>query len=170
MFEDVMKCIKGRRSIRQFDSKEVEEDKIQACLEAARWAPSASNRQPWHFLIVRDKKTREKIAKMHPHAKFVKSSPVVFIPIGDPVRHPKYFHADTAVAIQNFLLAAYAHGLGTCWAGVIDNPFEKDMKELLNIPEELRIIAVVAVGYPAQNPTKERRPMEELVSFEKYGQ
>jgi len=171
VLEEVIRCIKGRRSIRKFDqTRDVEEEKIQTCLEAARWAPSASNMQPWHFLIVRDKVTREKLAELHPYGKFMAVSPVVFVPLGDPNRHQKYFHSDTAVAIQNFLLTAYAQGLGTCWAGVIDAPFEKEMKNLLGIPEDLRIICTVAVGYPAESPTKDRRPFEELVSFEKYGQ
>lgn len=170
MLDEVMQCIKGRRSIRKFDAtREVEEEKIQTCLEAARWAPSASNKQPWHFLIVRDKATREKLAELHPYGRFMAESPVVLVPLGDPNQHPKYFHSDTAVAIQNFLLAAYAQGLGTCWAGVIGASFEKEMKTLLGIPDDLRVICTVAVGYPAQSPTKDRHPLEELVSYEKYG-
>jgi nitroreductase len=169
MFEEVMKCIKERRSIRKFDTtRDVEEEKIQACLEAARWAPSASNKQPWHFVIVRDAATRKKLAELHPYGRFMADSPVVFLPLGDPKRHAKYWHADTAIAIQNFLLAAHAQGLGTCWAGVVGADFEKEMKELLAIPNELRIICTVAVGYPAEHPTKDRRPLSEMVSYEKY--
>ena len=169
MLEEVMQCIKGRRSIRKFDrTRDVEEEKIQICLEAARWAPSANNRQPWYFLIVRNKAMREKLAELHPAGKFMADSPVVFVPIGDPTRNPRRFHTDTPVAIQNFLLAAYAQGLGTCWAGVFENPYEGDMKAVLGIPEELRIICTVAVGYPAESPTKDRRPLEELVSYETY--
>ena len=171
MLEDVMRCIKDRRSIRKFDHAcDVEEEKIQICLEAARWAPSASNMQPWHFLIVRDKATRAQLAELHPYGKFMADSPVVFVPLGDPERHTKYWHSDTAVAIQNFLLAAHAQGLGTCWAGVVGASFEKDMKKVLSIPENLRIIATVAVGYPTERPTKERQSLEDLVSYEKYGQ
>ena len=79
MLEEVMQCIKGRRSVRKFDhSRDVEEKKIQTCLEAARWAPSANNRQPWHFLIIRNKEMREKLADLHPAGNFMTNSPVVF--------------------------------------------------------------------------------------------
>ncbi|MFQ5818415.1 MAG: nitroreductase family protein [Candidatus Heimdallarchaeota archaeon] len=170
MIEEVMRCIKERRSIRKFDrARNVEEEKIQSCLEAARWAPSASNMQPWYFLIVRNKTTREKLTELHPYGKFMVDSPVVFVPLGDPGRHHKYWHSDTAVAIQNFLLAAHAQGLGTCWAGVTGSHFEKEMKEVLGIPDDLQIIAVVAVGYPTESPSKDRRPLVEIVSYEKYG-
>ena len=169
MLKSIMQCIKERRSIRRFDStRDVEEEKIQKCLEAARWAPSASNKQPWQFIIIRDKDIREKLAELHPYGRFMVESPVVFVPLGDPNRHPKYFHSDTAVAIQNFLLAAYAQGLGTCWAGVIASSFEPPMKELLGVPKDLQIICTVAVGYPAQNPTSNRRLLEEIVHYEKY--
>lgn len=126
--------------------------------------------QPWHFLIVRDEATRKKLTKLHPYGKFMVDSPVVFIPLGDPGRHHKYWHSDTAIAIQNFLLAAYAQGIGTCWAGVIGSSFENKMKKLLGIPEDLRIIATVAVGYPLESPMKDRRPLAEIVSYEKYKQ
>jgi nitroreductase len=170
MLEEVIQCIKGRRSVRKFDrSRDVEEEKIQTCLEAARWAPSANNRQPWHFLIIRNQETREKLAGLHPAGKFMADSPVVFVAIGDPTQNPRRYHTDTPVAIQNFLLAAYAQGLGTCWAGVFENPYEDDMKAVLGIPEELRIICTVAVGYPTESPIKDRRPLSELVSYEKYG-
>ncbi len=169
MLKSIMQCIKERRSIRRFDStRDVEEEKIRICLEAARWAPSASNKQPWQFLIVRDKATREKLAEIHPYARFNAESPVVFVPLGDPNRHAKYYHSDTALAIQNFMLAAHAQGLGTCWAGVIASEIEPKMKELLNVPENLRIICTISVGYPAQTPSKNRRPMEELVHYETY--
>jgi nitroreductase len=167
---DVLEAIRTRRSIRKYDqTKDVEDEKLLKCLEAARWAPSAGNRQPWHFIVVRSKETRERLAKLHPHGVFMAQSPVVLVVLGDPERSPKYFKCDPPIATQNFLLAAHAQGLGTCWMGVIDSPFEGEMKQLLNVPESLRIICTVSIGYPAEKPEKTRLPLEELVSYEKYG-
>jgi len=167
---DVLEAIRTRRSIRKYDqTRDVETEKLLACLEAARWAPSASNRQPWHFIVVRNKEMREALAKLHPYGKFMAQSPVVLVVLGDPQKHPKYFKCDPPIATQNFLLAAHAQGLGTCWMGVIDAPFEGEMKRLLSVPESLRIICTVSIGYPAEKPEKTRQPLEELVSYERYG-
>lgn len=166
----MLEAIRTRRSIRKYDqSRDVETEKLAKCLEAARWAPSASNRQPWHFTVVRNKEKREALARLHPHGKFMAESPVVLVVLGDPQKHTKYFRSDPAIATQNFLLAAHAQGLGTCWMGVIDAPFEEEMKQLLGVPESLRIICTVSVGYPAEKPEKARQPLEELVSYESYG-
>jgi len=167
---DVLEAIRTRRSIRKYDrARDVENEKLLTCLEAARWAPSASNKQPWHFIVVRNKEKREELAKLHPYGKFMAESPVVVVVLGDPQKHQKYFKCDPPIATQNFLLAAHAQGLGACWMGVIDSTFEDQMKKLLNVPENLRIVCTVSVGYPAEAPQKTRQSLEELVSYEGYG-
>ncbi|MHA1738548.1 MAG: nitroreductase family protein, partial [Candidatus Heimdallarchaeota archaeon] len=87
---ETLELLKTRRSIRKYRSTPVEKEKIEKCLEAARWAPSASNKQPWEFLIVTDYNMRMKLADLHPYAKFVAQSPVVFIPLTNPEIHAKY--------------------------------------------------------------------------------
>jgi len=167
---DVLEAIRTRRSIRKYDrTRDVEPEKLLTCLEAARWAPSASNKQPWHFIIVRNKEKREELAKLHPYGKFMAESPVVVVVLGDPQKHQKYFKCDPPIATQNFLLAAHAQGLGTCWMGVIDAPFEDQIKRLLNVPENLKIICTVSVGYPTEKPEKTRQPLEDMVSYETFG-
>jgi len=166
----VLEAIRTRRSIRKYDrNRDVEPEKLLACLEAARWAPSASNKQPWHFIVVRSKEKREELARLHPHGKFMAESPVVLVVLGDPQKHEKYFKCDPPIATQNFLLAAHAQGLGTCWMGVVDSPTEEPMRQLLGVPGSLRIICTVSVGYPAEKPEKTRQPLEELVSYESFG-
>ena len=86
---DVLNLLKTRRSIRKYKNKPVEEEKIEKCLEAARWAPSASNRQPWEFIVVKDENTKRKLSTIHPYGKFIADSPVVFIPLSNPVLHTK---------------------------------------------------------------------------------
>lgn len=165
---DALELLKTRRSIRKYKSKPVEDEKIQKCLEAARWAPSASNKQPWEFLIVRDDEKRQKLGEMHPYATFVKESPVVFIPLTNPKIHEKYHQSDTALATMQFMIEAHALGLGTCWAGVIESKIEQKVKKLLKIPDHLHVLALVAVGYPDESPSKTRKSLDELVHYEKY--
>lgn len=137
-------------------------------MEAARWAPSASNKQPWEFLVVKDEEMRKKLSEIHPYAKFISESPVVFIPLTNPKAHEKYHMSDTALATLHYMIEAYSLGLGTCWAGVIDAPFEKDIKEMFGIPEHLKVLGIVATGYPDESPERTRKEMGSLVHYEKY--
>jgi len=168
---DVLEAIKTRRSIRKYDSeKEVEKEKIIKCLEAARWAPSARNTKPWEIIIINDKEKREWLAKIHPYGLFMSESPVVVVFLGDPEKHAKYYFPDTSVAIQNFLLAAHALGLGTCWMGAYEVDFEEEVKERLGIPSNLKTIGFVSMGYSNQEPNRGRKELEEMISLEKYGE
>ncbi len=165
---DTLELLKSRRSIRKYKSKPVEEEKLNKCLEAARWAPSASNKQPWEFLIVKDEVMRKKFAEIHPYAKFVAESPVVFIPLTNPEIHSKYHMSDTGLTILHFMIQAHAEGLGTCWAGVIGTSFESELKKLLNVPDNLNIMALVALGYPDQERESSRKELDELVHWDMY--
>lgn len=165
---DALNLLKTRRSIRKYKSQPVEEEKIEKCLEAARWAPSASNRQPWEFIVVKDEKTRRKLSTIHPYGKFIADSPVVFIPLSNPVLHAKYHMSDTALATLQYMLEAHSLGLGTCWAGVYEASFEQDIKEMLGVPGHLNILGLVGTGYPDEDPTRTRRELETIVHYEKY--
>ncbi len=165
---DALELLKSRRSIRKYKDQPVEEEKIKKCLEAARWAPSASNKQPWEFLIVTDEQVRKKLSEIHPYARFVAQSPLVFIPLTNPTIHQKYHMSDTALATMQYMIEAHSLGLGTCWAGVIGSAIEPEVKELLNVPEHLNVLGLVATGYSNEEPTKTRKELEELVHYEKY--
>jgi nitroreductase len=166
---DVLNLLKTRRSIRKYKSKPVEEEKIEKCLEAARWAPSASNRQPWEFIVVKDENIRRKLSTIHPHAKFITESPVVFIPLTNPVLHHIYHMSDTALATLQYMIMAHSLGLGTCWAGVFGASFEQEFKEMLGIPGYLKILGLVATGYPDENPNaRTRRKLDSIVHYERY--
>lgn len=165
----MIEAIKGRRSIRRYKPTPVEDGKIIECLEAARWAPSANNSQPWEFLVVKNLETRKKLAEIHRYGRFMAESPVVVVFIANPARSDNWYHGDVAAAVQNFLLAAYSLGLGTCWMGVLNTPFEEPIKKLLGIPDELRVLCTVSVGYPDEKPSRSRRPLEEVTHWERYG-
>jgi len=166
---DVIKAIRERRSIRKYKSTEVSEENVDVILQAGRWAPSASNKQPWHFIVIRNADLRKKLADAHAYGRFMKESPVVIVVLGDPKKHPRYHLADPHNAVQNMLLAAYAQGLSTCWMGVRDTDIEPAFRKLLSVPEDLRIICAVSVGFGDQERTSTRYPLEEIVSWERYG-
>ena len=166
---DVIEAIRDRRSIRKYKSTEVEMEKIDTILQAGRWAPSASNKQPWHFIVVRDETMRKKLAEVHNYGRFMAESPVVIVVLGDPSKHPRYHLADPHNAVQNMLLAAYYEGLSTCWMGVRETDIEPKFRELLGIPDELRVICCISVGYGDQDRNSNRFDLDEIVSWEKYG-
>lgn len=165
---DTLEAIRHRRSIRSYKSDAVEEEKIEKVLEAGRWAPSASNKQPWHFIVVKDEDTRKKLADIHSYGAFMAESPVVIVALGDPDRHPKYHLCDPHNAVMNMLLAAYDQGLGTCWMGVRDTQYEEKFRKILGIPDNLRVVCSVSMGYPDEDKTSRRRPIDEIVSYDKY--
>jgi nitroreductase len=166
---DVIKAIRERRSIRKYKSKEVSQKNIDIILQAGRWAPSSANKQPWHFIVVRDPSLREKLAYAHAHGRFMKESPAVIVVLGDPQKDRRYHLADPHNAVQNMLLAAYNLGISTCWMGVRDTDVEPAFKKILNIPDELRVICSVAVGYGDEERTSSRYPLDEIVSWETFG-
>ncbi|MFW9909441.1 MAG: nitroreductase family protein [Candidatus Thorarchaeota archaeon] len=165
---EFMDIIRYRRSIRKYIERDVEDAKIHQILEAGRWAPSASNRQPWHFIIVKDPAMRKKLAAIHPYGGFMAESPVVIVVLGDPNKSPKYHLADPHNAVQNMILAAYAQGLGSCWMGVRDTDIEPKFKALLQVPDYLRVICSISIGYHEIQVTRTREPLENLVSYELF--
>jgi nitroreductase len=166
---DVLEAIRDRRSIRKYKDTPVEEEKVKVILEAGQWAPSASNKQPWHFIVVRDEQMREKLADAHAYGRFMRESPVVIVVLSEPARHPRYYLADPHNAVQNMLLAAYSQGLSTCWMGVRDTDIEPVFRKLLSVPEDIRVICSVSVGYGDQERTSNRRSIDEIVSWESFG-
>lgn len=165
---DALELLKSRRSIRKYKDQPVEEEKVQKCLEAAQWAPSASNKQPWEFLVVTDEQVRKKLSEVHPYARFVAQSPVVFIPLTNPEVHEKYHMSDTALATLQYMIEAHSLGLGTCWAGVINSSIEPKIRKLLGIPDHLHVLGLVATGYPDEQPTTKRKEIETLIHYGKY--
>ncbi|MEM3730378.1 MAG: nitroreductase family protein [Candidatus Bathyarchaeia archaeon] len=172
---DVFEAVRRKRSIRAYAAEPVPKEKLMRVLEAARLAPSASNIQPWHFIVVTDYEKRKRLASGGMFARFVAQSPVVIVGCGDPHASPKWFMVDVAIAMENMVLTATGEGLGTCWVGSFD---ENLVKESLKIPERLRVVALLTVGYPRKSfdvfgkvlhLVRRRKPLEKIVSFEEYG-
>jgi nitroreductase len=169
---DVFEAIKIRRSVRSYLNRPVEEDKLKKILEAARLAPSASNRQEWRFVVVKDKSTRQELSKAAKNQKFVQEAPVVIACCALTNNHimtcgQLCYPIDVAIAIDHMTLAAVELGLGTCWVGAF---FEDQVKKILNIPQEIRVVELLALGYPKENLNldKERLVLSEIVFREEW--
>jgi len=168
---DVLAAIKARRSIRSYGAREVEEEKLNRVLEAGRLAPSASNRQDWKFIVVRDQETRKRLVEAAGGQKFLGTAPVVLVVCGtDPDKvmlcgQPAYA-IDASIALSFMILEACELGLGTCWLGHFD---EKQVKEILGIPAGVRVVAMTPLGYPAESPAaRPRKKPDEVVSYERF--
>jgi len=161
-----------RKSVRNFSDKDIPEEVTTRILQAARLAPSASNRQEWRFVVVRDAKTRAKLAQAAREQTFVGEAPVVLACCAETDEHRmtcnQYcYPIDVAIAIDHITLCAVAEGLGTCWIGAF---YEDQVKEILGIPDEIRVVELLPLGYPADpSPkAKQRLPLETIVKYERW--
>ncbi len=170
---DVFQAIQTRRSIRNYLDRPVETEKLKQVLEAARLAPSAKNRQEWMFVVVQDKKTRRKLSVASFEQHFIAEAPVVIagcsveseyvMPCGQPG-----YAIDLAIAMDHMMLMATSLDLGTCWVGAFD---EDQVKKVLGIPEKIRVVGLLTVGYSHHQPSPTyRKPLDEIVRHEKWEQ
>lgn len=163
--------IKKRRSVRAYTSEEVPEEKLQRILEAARMAPSASNRQQYKFVVVREPEKRKQLAEAAAGQNFVGEAPVVLVAVSlNPERimscQVPAYAVDLAIAVDHITLAAVEEGLGTCWIGAFS---QQEVKEILNIPTSYKVVALLPLGFPADSPgSKVRKSLEELICYETF--
>jgi nitroreductase len=169
---NIFELIKTRKSVRKYLDKPVEEDKLNQILEAAHLAPSASNRQEWRFVVVQDKDTREKLAVAAGSQTFVGEAPVVLVACAET--DGKIMHCglpchpiDVAIALDHITLCAVELGLGTCWIGHFD---PQQVKKILNIPDEIVVVELMPLGYPADPSAiqKKRLPMNQIIHHDKW--
>lgn len=171
---DVMEAIKKRCSVRGYQDRAVEEEKLNRILEAARLAPSASNKQEWRFVVVRDESTRQRLMKAAKGQPFIGGAPVVVACCAETDNHVMRcgqlsYPIDVAIAIEHMALQAVEEGLGTCWVGAF---YEDQVKEILGIPKDIRVVELLTLGYPARPAPadKNRLSFEEIVMYEKWKQ
>ncbi len=173
---EVFEAIQKRKSIRSYEPKPIPNEKLNKILEAARLAPSAGNIQPWRFIVVLDQHKRSIIAKGCRFGRFLDESPAVIVGCGDQKASPRWHAIDTCIAMENLVLAATGEGFGTCWIGSFN---EKTIREMLKIPNRLKVVALLALGYPREklNITaklahfmRPRKKLERIVYLEEYGQ
>jgi nitroreductase len=167
-FMDILEVIKTRRSIRKYTPDSITEQEIDKILEAGRWAPSADNSQPWKFIVLRDPERRKKLADILTWGKFISQAASGIAVTVNP-KTSECPVQDGAAATQNMLLEAHSLGLGACWIGVYDSEDEASARKVLNIPEDERLLSIIAMGRPAETPRGVRRGFAEVTFVDEYG-
>jgi nitroreductase len=171
----VLEAIRGRRSIRAFKSQNVPQEVITELIDAARWAPSAGDIQPWEFIIIRKPEIKKRLVEAALGQAFIEEAPVVIVVCANESRSSQrygtrgrtlYCLQDTAATIQNIHLLAHSLGLGSCWVGAFK---EEEAMEVLKLSLGTRPIAIIPVGYPAEAPLPgNRRPISQIVHYETF--
>jgi len=184
---ETLEAIRTWKSTRKFLDMPVEEEKLQAVLEAVRRAPSWANMQCWKLVVVKNNDMKRQLSELafvesfftpfgytsNPAQKGIAAAPAVIVLCADPSRSGKigeqaYYMTDAGIASQNLMLAAHDQGLGTVFVGVFD---EEKIRTLLNIPSTIRIVGLFPIGYPAKaGETKPRKELGEIVMQEKWGE
>jgi nitroreductase len=169
----VLKVIKDRRSVRRYRPDPIPEESLLRVMEAARFSPSGKNLQPWRFILVKDPSLKRRLVKAAVGQSFIAEAPVIVVACGFPDRcysrmgnYMKSWPIDVAIAFEHLILQAQEEGLGTCWIGAFE---EKEVKPILNIPDEVRVLALTPLGFPDENPgAKRRKNLEEIVSYDSF--
>jgi nitroreductase len=165
---DFIEVIKKRRSVRDFADKPIPRDALEKIVDAARFAPTARNVQPWEFLVVTDKEALKKIAAIAEHGKFiVNAGAVIFVFSIDT----KYYLEDCSAATQTAMLAAEALGIGSCWVAGDKKPYAGEFNLLFGVPINCKLVSIIALGYPAADKSfriVEKRHLREVLHWEKF--
>ena len=168
---DIYEAILKRRSIRSFKNQKIPEEIIDKLIDALIWAPSAGNLQKRKFYFVFNEEIKKELSKAAFNQKFIQDAPLVIVCCGDETIEENYgkrgkeiyMICDVSTAIENLLLLAVSYGLGTCFVGGFD---ENEVRKILNLPKNLKPIAIIPVGYPATEPKPPKRiSKEEAIEF-----
>lgn len=173
MTKDVFDAMRDSASVRNFTDESVPEPTLSRILEAACWAPSAGNLQPWFFYVVKNSKLKQKIAEACFDQEQINAAPTVVVVMADPAKSNEkygergaqlYCLQDTAAAIQNMLLAAEGLGIASCWVGAFDEP---QVQQIVEAPPRLRAVAVICLGFSKESPKgpKERYRVADISKF-----
>jgi nitroreductase len=160
---DTLQAIRTRRSIRKFTDDAVTKTDLEMIVDAGRLAATGSNQQPWDFIVVTE---RSMIAKFKIAGSWIEKASAVIVLVMDPVS--RWWVEDGAAAIENMLLASTALGYGACWVEGDALPREGELKTFLHVPPAKRVMALIPIGVPAETPAKDKKPLEQVIHWEKY--
>ncbi|MFH1085498.1 MAG: nitroreductase family protein [Chloroflexota bacterium] len=164
---DTLQAIFSRRSIRKYKPQPVPAADLKQILEAGRQAPSAANRQPWHFVVVTDAEQRQRVAQTCNNQMWMADAGCILVACGLPKVTEKWYKVDVAIALQTMVLAAWNLGYGTCWIGAFD---AAKVKAVCGIPDDLEVVACSPLGVPDAAPAaRPRKEWGEVFSADNYG-
>jgi nitroreductase len=168
---EVLEAIITRRSIRKYTGERVTDAQVELLLKAGMYAPSAVNKQPWHFIVFRDRKVIEEIIKIHPNGRMLKDSDVaILVCFDENLQHDVgYGPVDCSNATQNILLAAHGTGLGAVWVGIYPRENRiKGVHRLFNLPGHIKPFSIISIGYPAEEKELPERFKKVRIHYEKW--
>jgi nitroreductase len=164
---DLLRVIHSRRSVRRYREDAIPPEDLRAILEAARAAPSAGNRQPWHFIVVTDRTIRERLAAACKNQIWMAPAPIIVCGCSLPAKSERWHDKDTMIAMDHLILAAASLGYGTCWIGAFDAEM---VRRILEVPADMNVVALTPIGLADEAPAaRPRFPFEEVFSQEKAG-
>jgi len=179
----MIEAIKHRRSVRKFQAKPIEDEKLNEILEAARLAPSGNNKQPWFFIVIKNELSKQEVAVATNNQSWIASAPVVIVAVADMCARSQDYAGlfvdeetssfdvkriirDTTIAVTHILLEVDNQGLGACWCGAFT---QEGIRPVLGIPEDKFVVAVIPVGYAAEElKAKPRKALEEIIKYERW--
>ena len=165
---EAIEVLKKRRSVRVFKDKAIARSDIEAMLDAARFAPTARNVQPWEFVVVSAKDSLARIARLAENGRFIGSCPVC---VAVFCAETKYYLEDGCAATTNILNAAAALGIGSCWVAGDKKPYCEEVSRILNAPPGLKLVSLIALGYPEDEDSFriiDKKPLGDIVHWEKF--
>lgn len=167
--QELLDVMYSRRSIREFGDEPVTGEQVEAMLKAGMAAPSAQNLRPWHFVVVRKRKKLDALSEVHKYAHMLAKAPLAIIVCGDEDVSSKHWVEDTCAATQNILLAATALGLGGVWVSLYPKKkYQKQVRELLDIPDHVGVLCALAIGHPAEKKKARTQYDPKLVHDEEW--
>lgn len=157
--------LKKRISVRRYEARPVEREKLERIIDAARFAPTARNEQPWEFVVITDEAMRKKIAETTDYGRFIADAAACIVVL---TRETKYYLEDGSAATTYILLAAKAEGVGTCWIAGDKKAYAGEILKLVGAPDGYRLVSLVALGYPAEDRPKEKRSLASVLHWERF--
>ncbi len=162
---DAIEVLKTRRCVRAYTDRPVPKEVLTDLVDCGRLAATAINIQPWEFVVITSRAALEKIADATDHGKMIAQAAACIAVVS---RDTKYYLEDGSAASQNILLAARAHGLGACWVAGDKKPYAPAILKIIGAPAEFKLVSLIPVGYPAEKPEKEKRPLADVLHWERY--
>ncbi|HHV94350.1 MAG TPA: nitroreductase family protein [Firmicutes bacterium] len=162
---DALQAIRTRRSIRKYQDKPIPKETLEAIVDCGRLAATGRNEQPWEFVVVTDPDVKQQIADATDFGKFIAQAAAC---IAVFCRDTKYYLEDGSAATQNILVGAWAMGVGSCWIAGDKKHYASTIGDILGVPENIKLVSLIALGYPAEQPTRPKRDLSEVIHWNRF--